>query len=103
MAEKRSAAPFRSLVMWCASIAACLGLFVAMGCGAPPAPESDAPEGAALEVSGSFDTATPDRPHLVDALSMPAEPTLSVDSFTSASECAECHPRHYAEWSTAMH
>ncbi len=34
---------------------------------------------------------------------MPAEPTLSVDSFRSASECRVCHPRHYAEWSTAMH
>ncbi len=103
MSLARKAVSSRSRVTRCVSVAACVGLFVAMGCGAPPAPESDAPEGAALEVSGSFDTATPDRPHLVDALSMPAEPTLSVDSFTSASECAECHPRHYAEWSTAMH
>ncbi|RME21274.1 MAG: hypothetical protein D6798_18585 [Deltaproteobacteria bacterium] len=38
-----------------------------------------------------------------DDLSMPAEPTLDPDSFTSAAECADCHPDHYAQWSRSMH
>ena len=34
---------------------------------------------------------------------MPAEPTLSVVDFRSATFCATCHPDHYDEWSTSMH
>lgn len=40
---------------------------------------------------------------LTDELSMPAEPTLAVDSFNSATVCGSCHPQHYAEWRTSMH
>ena len=34
---------------------------------------------------------------------MPAEPTLSVDSFRSATTCKACHPRYFAEWKLAKH
>lgn len=40
---------------------------------------------------------------LNDPLSMPASPTLSVESFNEASKCAGCHPNHYAQWKTSMH
>ena len=40
---------------------------------------------------------------LFDPLSMPAEPTVSLDNFTSAQTCGSCHERHYAEWRTSMH
>ena len=56
-----------------------------------------------MQNAGSFASATPERPVLHDPLSMPAEPTLSVNSFRSARVCQTCHPRYYEEWSTAMH
>lgn len=40
---------------------------------------------------------------LVDPLSMPTEPTLSVSNFTPSATCGECHVQHYEEWRTAMH
>lgn len=48
-----------------------------------------------------FDT---DRPAFVhDPLSMPEAPTHDLASFESAETCAECHPNHYAQWSTSSH
>lgn len=38
-----------------------------------------------------------------DPLSMPESPSLSVDTFHSASACVGCHPDHYAQWSTSRH
>ena len=38
-----------------------------------------------------------------DPLSMPAEPTLAAEDFTSAEACATCHPTHYAEWQLSRH
>lgn len=38
-----------------------------------------------------------------DALSMPAEPTLDVDDFNSAEDCATCHQTHYEQWSQSIH
>jgi hypothetical protein len=40
---------------------------------------------------------------LSDPLSMPADPTLSLVDFRSATFCATCHPDHYDEWSTSLH
>lgn len=40
---------------------------------------------------------------IVDPLSRPAEPTLSVGSFLPSSDCAECHPDHAASWATSSH
>lgn len=40
---------------------------------------------------------------LHDPLSMPAEPTLSMKDFHSASYCSGCHPTHFAEWRTSRH
>lgn len=47
------------------------------------------------------DTSEADTFH--DPLSMPSEPTLSVDDATSAERCGSCHEQHYAEWQTSMH
>ena len=49
------------------------------------------------------DVATDDSDSKFDSLSMPATPTLSVESFRSAEQCKACHPRYYSEWKTAMH
>jgi hypothetical protein len=38
-----------------------------------------------------------------DPLAMPAEPTLSPDSFNPSSSCGVCHERHYREWQGSMH
>ena len=75
----RSAAPSRSPAMWFASVAVVVGLVAVVGWSALSAQEAD------TFFPGSFLDATPDRPVLHDALSMPAEPTLSVESFRSAS------------------
>lgn len=40
---------------------------------------------------------------IVDPLSRPAEPTLSVDSFAPSTTCAECHPNHAAQWAGSSH
>ncbi len=40
---------------------------------------------------------------LAEPLSMPAEPTVSLENFNSAEECATCHPDHVAEWSVSNH
>ncbi len=42
-------------------------------------------------------------PGFHDPLAMPESPTLSVDDFSSAETCAECHARHYEGWKTSMH
>jgi len=42
-------------------------------------------------------------PEIIDPLSRPAEPTLSVDSFAVSSACAECHPEHAAQWAVSSH
>lgn len=59
----------------------------------------------ALAVACDTPAATPDAgpQELTDDLSMPAEPTLSLDSFAGAAECADCHPDHVAQWRTSMH
>ena len=98
MLQMRNTASALSLVTWPASsVAALVGLFTMVGCGGPPAQEGS------VQGAGSFASATPEHPLLHDPLSMPAEPTLSVNNFRSAGECQSCHPRHYEEWSTAMH
>lgn len=43
------------------------------------------------------------QPSFYDPLSMPQTPSLSVDSFRSASNCQSCHPQHYAQWTTSRH
>jgi len=40
---------------------------------------------------------------IIDPLSRPAEPTLSVDSFRTSSTCGECHPEHAAQWAGSSH
>ncbi len=40
---------------------------------------------------------------IYDPLSMPAEPTVSLDDFESAASCEACHPNHYAEWRRSSH
>jgi len=40
---------------------------------------------------------------LTDELSMPGDPTLSLDSFNSAEECGACHKTHFAEWKSSNH
>lgn len=40
---------------------------------------------------------------LFDPLSMPQQPTVSLDAFTPAAVCGECHVEHYAQWRTSMH
>jgi len=76
-----------------ARLAPAVLLVVAAGCGSDPIP----PAGPI----------TPDpideEPGFHDPLSMPESPTLSLDDFNSASECAECHAEHYAGWKTSMH
>lgn len=42
-------------------------------------------------------------PVLSDALSMPLEPTLSLDSFSGAAACGTCHQTHYEEWRVSHH
>ncbi len=42
-------------------------------------------------------------PSFHDPLSTPEDPTLSVDSFHSATACVGCHPDHYAQWTTSRH
>lgn len=44
-----------------------------------------------------------DDPEAHDTLSRPAEPTLDIAAFQSASTCTGCHPDHVAEWRTSMH
>ena len=34
---------------------------------------------------------------------LPIQTSFKVEDFTSATECAVCHPQHYAEWSSSMH
>lgn len=70
-----------------ASLCPALAMWTYVGCTAP---------------SGGNGSATDDD-MLHDPLSMPKEPTVSMDSFRSAQECQSCHPQYYAEWSTAMH
>jgi hypothetical protein len=38
-----------------------------------------------------------------DPLSTPTEPTLDLDDFVSAEQCAECHPDHVSEWRQSVH
>ncbi len=97
MSPTRGAALSPSPVARWASVAAVVGLVAVVGQSAPSAQEQGAP------VPASFPDATPDRPVLHDALSMPAEPTLSVDNFNSATKCKACHPRYFAEWKMARH
>lgn len=40
---------------------------------------------------------------LVDPLSMPYEPTLEMDAFRGAQECALCHPIHVDQWRRSSH
>jgi hypothetical protein len=40
---------------------------------------------------------------LNDPVSMPLEPTVSLDDFEAAETCAACHDDHYAQWSSSMH
>ncbi len=49
------------------------------------------------------DAAPPDDGVLSEPLSMPARPTHASDQFNGVEVCAECHPRHAAEWKTSMH
>ncbi|MCB9662917.1 MAG: hypothetical protein H6732_02310 [Alphaproteobacteria bacterium] len=44
-----------------------------------------------------------DDPDAHDALSRPAEPTLSTAGLSGALACSGCHPDHYAAWRTSMH
>ncbi len=44
-----------------------------------------------------------DSGEITDPLSMPSEPTLSIDSFTPAEECGLCHETHYDEWRKSNH
>ena len=64
---------------------------------------SDAPVGNDNATTDVLDDDPDASGGLHDPLSMPAEATLSVESFRSASECAGCHPNHYAQWQTSMH
>ena len=34
---------------------------------------------------------------------LPIQTSFKVDDFSSAEECAVCHPQYYAEWSSSMH
>lgn len=34
---------------------------------------------------------------------LPIQTSFKVEDFKSATECAVCHPQHYAEWSSSMH
>lgn len=38
-----------------------------------------------------------------DPLSMPAEPTLRPEDFSSAEVCSACHPTQFAQWQTSSH
>ncbi len=60
---------------------------------------------AGLLAVGGCPTEDPpdDLPPIVDPLSRPAEPTLSVGSFLPASECVACHPDHVARWESSSH
>ena len=33
---------------------------------------------------------------------LPIQTSFKVEDFKSATECAVCHPQHYAEWSSSM-
>ncbi len=57
--------------------------------------------GAPVTDSGDTGVTVVDPNH--DDLSMPADPTLDPASFTSAAECADCHPDHFSQWSQSMH
>lgn len=50
-----------------------------------------------------IDTSVEDTGEVLDPLSMPKEPTLSVSQFNPASMCQECHPDHYAQWAGSNH
>ena len=45
----------------------------------------------------------PDPAPIVDPLSRPATPTLSVDDFSGADACGECHPDQLEQWSGSAH
>lgn len=49
------------------------------------------------------DAGADDAPSIIDPLSRPAEPTLSVSAFIPAADCGTCHEQHYEEWQTSMH
>jgi hypothetical protein len=49
------------------------------------------------------DTVEDTDPSAHDALSMPLEPTHTLDEFTSAETCAACHPDHAAQWAQSNH
>ena len=34
---------------------------------------------------------------------LPIQTSFKVEDFSSAEECAVCHPQYYAEWSSSMH
>ncbi len=62
------------------------------GCpGAPPAGDE----------SSTSETGEPDLS--LDPLSMPAEPTLLAEHFTTAEACGGCHPTHFEEWQQSRH
>lgn len=49
------------------------------------------------------DTGPEDTGEVTDPLSMPAQPTLSADDFSSATTCERCHPTHYQQWAGSNH
>ena len=79
--------------LWAAALV--LGLSALVACPGPPASEDGE--------SGESETGPPADDPDHDPLSMPREPTLSPEDFRSASECAGCHPTHYAEWQLSRH
>ncbi len=78
----------------CATL--CLAL-ASLGAGCPA--DDDAPLTDAGADAGRSDAFL----ELTDPLSMPAVPTVSVGSFSSATTCAECHPRYVEQWAVSNH
>jgi len=67
-----------------------LALLVIVACTGPD-PNDDDP----------IDTEVTQNVH--DPLSMPAQPTVTVEAFHSAQECGACHPDQLAQWKTSSH
>ena len=34
---------------------------------------------------------------------LPIQTSFKVEDFSTAAECAGCHPQHYADWSSSIH
>lgn len=71
-------------------------LLAAAGCSPESEPKTDAGTPVDAIDAGGY-------ARLVDPLSMPLQPTVQLDHFRSAGDCASCHPKHHDEWSQSRH